>query len=995
MQRFLIYLLFCLSGAVALVYESLWSRYLKLFLGHSSYGQIVTLIVFMGGLGVGSFIAAKYLSRISRPFLAYARIEVIVALFGLGFHPAYEAFSGWFFERAAGLQEWSPTVATVVQIGLCLLLTLPFATLLGMTFPLLATGVIRSFRDGGRASLPLLYFGNSLGGAIGILVCSYWLVSAFGTHGSLQIAALGNLIVGGGFFLLHRHGLTGKPQESATESAAESATESVPTPSFANSVNPRIALWLTVAAGTGLASFIYEVGWIRLLSLILGSSTHSFDAMISAFILGLAFGGLSVRKILKRCNGDLAPVLGTIQVFMGCFAALSLYLYRPFFDAVQGSHGIFAKTDAAFPIYSVYKYLLCLAMMFPAAFCAGMTLPLITWRLIRDTGRENYTGLVYGWNTIGSIIGAALAGMILMPLLQLKWTIFVGAALDILLGLVLLSISFKASLSLKSWQPIALRAGAIALVLAALLPAFWTDFDPGVLTSGTYRSASLSQGIPEVVEIRHGRTATISVAKTDVSMNIATNGKSDGALYMKDDGKAMTSLGDENTVAELAVLPMLTRHGNYDAAVIGMGTGMTGHYLLGDRRLQSLDLIEIEEAVVDLAKHFRPRNERIWTDNRLNLVIDDAKRHFYTHRKQYDVIISEPSNPWVSGVAGLFTKEFYSHLQHFLKPGGVLVQWVHGYEFRDDLLVSIFSALDTFEHFEIYRVPNNNGDYIVVAGDRPADFIPTEELAANSVLKEEFAKLGGDLSSFGLGNFIASSKTLRPILNDYAALANSDYFPYVEQNAETSFYTGASVDLPKALLHSFSSYADLLEPERMAEARRNRAVSVEPGMKKGLVDSVKQLRGLLAAPDAGSDWEAIERLLIQVTEHVAGLPVWREDPMVNRLREVIQAGKADPGVAARFALLEALCLNEETAIRKALPLAIEKSDAATRRDPFWVRTFLVTSLRFGMNPERDIAIQDGLNHCPHLRADERSLIYGIVEASKHAGPTVAKTEPAE
>lgn len=778
MQRFLIYFLFCLSGAVALVYESLWSRYLKLFLGHSSYGQIVTLIVFMGGLGVGSFIAAKYLPKIKHPFLAYARIEIVAALFGLGFHPAYEMLSGWFFNRAAGLEEMSPVLGSVVQISLCLLLTLPFATLLGMTFPLLAAGMIRSFRDGGRASLPMLYFGNSLGGAIGILLCSYWLVAAFGTHGALQLAALGNVIIGAGFYILHKRGLTGVLQE---EMDAPARSEKTLLPSAAAPVNPRIALWLTIAAGTGFASFVYEIGWIRLLSLILGSSTHSFDAMISAFILGLAFGGLFVRRILHRCSGDLAPVLGTIQVLMGSFAALSLYLYKPFFEAVQSSHGIFAKTEAAFPLYSVYKYLLCLAMMFPAAFCAGMTLPIITWRLVRDTGRDSFTGLVYGWNTIGSIIGAALAGLVLIPLLQLKWTIFAGAALDILLGLILLAVSFKLPAGKLAWRPIALRVGAVAVVAAALLPAFWTGFNPSVLASGGFRQASLAAGkLPEIIEINHGRTATISVGKSGDIRYIATNGKSDGALYMGSPENAITSVGDENTVAQLAVLPMLTRHGEYDAAVIGMGTGMTGHYLLGDHRLKSLDLIEIEGAVVKLARHFQPRNDRIWNDERLNLVIDDAKRHFYTSRRQYDVIISEPSNPWVSGVAGLFTKEFYSHLQHFLKPGGVLVQWVHGYEFRDDLLVSIFSALDTFEHFEIYRVSQNGGDYIILAGDSPNAFITADELAANSVLREEFENSAEISSPSGRGTLslrrrrcAPSSISMRPLRTRTTILLSS------------------------------------------------------------------------------------------------------------------------------------------------------------------------------------------------------------------------------
>lgn len=995
MQRFLIYFLFCLSGAIALVYESLWSRYLKLFLGHSSYGQIVTLMVFMGGLGLGSFLAARALGKVRQPFLAYARIELIIAVFGFAFHPAYEGLSAWFFQRASDFQEGGSLLASGIQIGLCLLLTVPFATLLGTTFPLLATGMIRHFRDGGKASLPLLYFGNSLGGAAGILLCSYWLVSAFGTHGALQMAALGNLVVGGGFYVLHRMGLTGEvmiDEDASGPGAAPllEATDKAP--------NPRITLWLFVAAGTGLASFIYEVGWIRLLSLILGSSTHSFDAMISAFILGLACGGLFVKKILHRCHGDLAPVLGTIQVLMGCFAALSLYLYRPLFDAVQDSHALFAKTEAAYPLYSVYKYLLCLALMFPAAFCAGMTLPLITWRLVRDTGRESFTGLVYGWNTIGSILGAALGGLVLIPFLQLKWTIFAGAALDIFLGLILLAVSFRrSSPSPKTrFATFALRGAALTLVLVSLLPAFWTNFDPAILASGRFRAATAnSPRQPEVIAIRHGRTATISVGQSGDVRYIATNGKSDGALYLGKDKPAIPTVGDEATVAQLAVLPMLTRSGDYDAAVIGMGTGMTAHYLLGDRRLQSLDLIEIEGEVVRLAEHFKPRNERIWSDPRLNLVIDDAKRHFYTNRKQYDLIVSEPSNPWVSGVAGLFTKEFYGHLRHFLKPGGVLVQWVHGYEFRDDLLVSIFSALDTFDHFEIYRVPRNAGDFIIIAGDGPVDFIPSGELAKNSALGDEFTRLGASLEDFGPGNFIASSETLRPVLEAYAALANSDYFPYVEQHAESAFYTSSRVQLPTALLHPYSSYADVLEPERSREARQRRITATKPSMDPKHLPMAKQAMGLLALPGPDSDWTTIERHVIAATEHCAGLPAWLDEPLVKRLREVIAEGKADPGVAKRHALLEAISRDDEAAMKTALPEAMAASDAATRADAFWVRTYLATSLRIGDEASRDLAVREGVGRCPELRADERTLIQEIVSESKRgkAAGLVQREEP--
>lgn len=474
---------------------------------------------------------------------------------------------------------------------------------------------------------------------------------------------------------------------------------------------------------------------------------------------------------------------------------------------------------------------------------------------------------------------------------------------------------------------------------------------------------------------------------------IATNGKSDGALYLGTEKQAIPAVGDEATVAQLAVLPMLTRSGDYDAAVIGMGTGMTTHYLLGDHRLRSLDLIEIEGEVVKLAKHFQPRNDRIWSDPRLNLVIDDAKRHFYTHRKQYDIIVSEPSNPWVSGVAGLFTKEFYGHLRHFLKPGGVLVQWVHGYEFRDDLLVSIFSALDTFGHFEIYRVPRNAGDFIIVASDGPVDFINGDELARNSVLREEFSKLGAELDEFGPGNFIASSKTLRPILSTYEALANSDYFPYVEQNAETAFYTNNRVQLPTALLHPFSTYADVLKSERMREARDRRIDAPRAVMDPKHASMAKQAIGLLALPGPDSDWVTIERQIIATTEHCAGLPAWLDEPLVKRLREVIAEGKADNGVAKRHALLDAICRDDVAAMKTTLPEAMAASDPATRADAFWVRTFLSTSLRIGDAKSRELAMREGVGRCPQLRADERTLIQEIVsEAAKGKGTGLVQRE---
>ena len=957
-MRFFIYVLFCLSGAVALVYESLWSRYLKLFLGHSSYGQIVTLITFMGGIGLGSFLAARYLKRIRNPFRAYARIEFLAALCGFGFHAAYQFLTTSYFENATAFHG-IPWAGKVVQVFICLLLTLPFATLLGTTFPLLAAGMIRAFSDGGRKSLPLLYFTNSLGGAAGILVTSYFLVSRFGTEGSLLIAALGNAAVAIGFFISSR-------QCESKAVISPDAPKSHPA-KISLSEKSHVRLWLFIAAGTGFASFIYEIGWIRLLSLVMGSSTHSFDAMISAFILGLAFGGLFAKFLIARFASRLTVVLAIIQVAMGIAAVLSIYLYRPFFDAIGASHRIFTHSEAAYPVYSIFKYLLALAMMFPAAFWAGMTLPIITWRLIHRTGSEKFTGWVYGWNTIGSIFGAAIGGFILMPLLQLKWTIFAGAALDISLGVLLLCVVPFASE--KKIRPLLLRATAIAIAAAALVPAFLTSFDDKLITSGRFRDLKGDDRTRRIVEARHGRTATICVGEWGDFIYLSTNGKSDGAVWKvlpKTPGKVK---GDEGTVSELAVLPMLTRSGEYNAAVIGMGTGMTIHYLLGDERLQSADLIEIEEAVIDLAQHFRPRNERVWTDPRLNIIIDDAKSYFYANRKQYDLIISEPSNPWVSGVASLFTREFYHHTRQFLKPGGVLVQWVHGYEFNDDLMVSILAALREFPHFEIYRVPNNFGDFVILASESPIRFQPAEVLAENSNLTEELRWVGLTIDALGPSNFIASSKTLEPILAEASHTANSDYAPFVEQNSERAFFAKSRVNLFGSLMFGFRGYREFYEPERSWEGSPVEDRSTD----------YRLARDLLSGSTREKDWVQAERSLLEATRPLAGTSAWLEDPVVGKFRDAVEAGIVSEPVADRFRLLEAIAGGNDDKIPDLLSKAMASDDETFLREPFWIRTLAAQSAR--MNDQKSLGkvVVRGVASNPKISKHERILINDLVD----------------
>ena len=769
MPNSLIYLLFALSGISGLIYEGTWARYLKLFLGHSSYGQILTLCIYMGGLALGSFIAGKLVSRIKRPLLAYGITELFICFGGMFYHPLYIFATNLFYDS-----EWSRTLGTTgaetVKVVIATASTLPIAILLGMTFPFIAAGLSRRDGDSGKTSLPLLYFTNSLGACFGILFASYVLIPYLGNANTLRIAAVIN------FMLFIIFWTIGKKQK--IEPPKEQPSTLNPQLSTLNSQLSTPKLWLLFAAITGMTSFIYEIVWIRLLSLLMGSSSHSFDQMLSAFILGLALGGLACRKLLAR-NFEPLKLLAFAQILMAFFAICTLYFHAPFFSLMNEAHQIFNQTATGYIFWSFFKYVLAVLWMVPTSFFAGMTLPILTYWLINKTGSESYVGSVYGWNTIGAIIGSVGTGLLLLPVFQLKGALMVGVFIDLLLGLVILFKFFPAYIKNFSF---------IALCCLAFVPCIFMDFDVDRISSGIFRSYRL---IPEdeKIDLRNGKTATISLHESDYNFYIKTNGKADASLQ-KDRSKSIE--GDELTQAATAFMPMAMRNAPYTAAMVGLGSGMGSHYLLSDPLLQRLDCVEIEEEMVNLAKKgFYPYNSRSFDDPRMFLHIGDARTFFHTQNRSYDVIVSVPSNPWVSGVASLFSLEFYRHIKRYMNPGAQLVQWLQLYEFNNELLFHIMRALDeSFKYVSVYRVPEEP-DIIMIASDEPVIQKYIERFDKDAELIYEFDVIQRPWYFFGEQNFLFNAASIRPLLKMVSA--NSEYIPVVDNKAEQARFVNTYV----------------------------------------------------------------------------------------------------------------------------------------------------------------------------------------------------------
>ena len=739
---------FVLSGAAGLIYESIWSRYLGLFVGHSAYAQTIVLVIYLGGMSLGAALAARVTHRIREPLIWYAAVEMLVGLIGLFFHDAFRGVTGWAYASifpalagGAGL--------VVVKWGLAALLIFPQSVLLGTTFPLMSAGFLRRVSPDGSSgsgrAVAMLYFANSIGAAVGVLLAGFYLIELAGLPGTLLTAAIINMLVGLGVFGAVRLTTNGGADREGSDTLLHTAegialaatggpahgglaaTTSFPTRASVSKDLPM--LWrvlLVVSAGTALASFIYEIGWVRMLSLVLGSATHSFELMLSAFILGLALGALWVRTRADRFR-DPMRALGVTQWAMGALAIVTLSAYLASFGWMATLINGLDQTAEGYRFFSVAKYGIALAVMLPATFCAGVTLPLITRMLLAAGSGERAIGAVYSVNTLGSIVGAALAAVLLLPLVGLKTLLIVGGVLDMGIGVWLLFLAGRTNAQTRRFA-IGVAAGTVLVVLSA---AFNVRFDQGVLSSGVYRYGRVpARGSRNVVFYKDGRTATVSVRKAeDGGYSLATNGKPDASVSplwfqtVSDTTVPVRLEGDESTQVLLPMITLAHAPNATRGAVIGNGSGMSSHLLLGSPKLQKLVTIDIEPQMIRGSHTFYPVNRRVFDDKRSQFVHDDAKSYFAASGTTFDLILSEPSNPWVSGVSGLFTDEFYQRVRSYLTPTGVFGQWLHLYEIDDALVLSVIKAVHrNFASYDIFLTADV--DVLILASNQPTLPVP-------------------------------------------------------------------------------------------------------------------------------------------------------------------------------------------------------------------------------------------------------------------------------
>jgi len=717
----LLALCFFLSGLGSLVLEVVWTRQLRLIFGSTTLAASTILVAYMLGLGLGGLAGGRIAHRLRDGIRAYAWIEIAIGLIALAVPFLLEALPPYARALMHDAGFWPLLLG---RFAIALVVLLVPTILMGATLPIVVTAVTRVEPRIG-ASTGLLYGINTLGAVAGVFATAFVLFPLLGLWRANLFGALLDVAVGVlALVLLGRSrdaatsGVTtdqtadvGAHARSAGDVASQAPRAAPAAAHAAAEPVPATSVLLVAYALVGFTALVYEVSWTRALALVLGSSIYAFSAMLGAFLAGIALGSLAARRLVDRTTRPLRLLVAGLCAL----GVLSLAVTLALPALPEAFLGLLRRTGPIGTRLVLLQVAVCVLVQLPATLVLGALFPLLT-RLVASgsatTGAA--VGRVYFANTLGCASGAFAAGFVLIPLLGLRDTLALAAAVNLVSAalVLLLQPGLGARARLAAAAPL---AAALALLL------FSIPFDGTRLTRGAFRGPELVLdfgvadepivGVPpkEVLFYRDGMNSTVSVHR-----------EGDGILELRVNGKADASTGgDMSTQVLLGALPLLFGPPAERVAVIGYASGVTAGSV-ARHPVERIDVIEIEPAILEAERFFQQQNGRPLDDPRVRVVLDDGRAHLAAHPGTYDVVISEPSNPWMSGVSNLFTREFFAVARESLRPGGRLLQWVQLYAMPPEDLYSILAALRTeFAHVYAFAHGDEEPDLLLLATQEP------------------------------------------------------------------------------------------------------------------------------------------------------------------------------------------------------------------------------------------------------------------------------------
>ncbi|MDY0003780.1 MAG: fused MFS/spermidine synthase [Polyangia bacterium] len=815
-KRMLVYLLFVLSGMAGLVYQVIWVRVLQYNFGNTDLAVSTVVAVYMGGLALGAWQSGRIALRLKRPILVYGLLEFAVAIYAIAVTPLLYRMD--FLYGLVGVDASVSTLTALRFLAAAVLLFIP-TVCMGATLPVLTVPLVRMERMGEGVSL--LYFVNTLGAVLGSVLAGFVLVRFLGLQTSLYLAALIGVSVMLGSILLQR----GLPPFSAKETTgSQQGGDAAPgaLASLGETLSPRLGgVMALVAAGLcGFISLVNEVVWSRMLGFLLDGTVYGFSALLASFLLGIALGSLVIAPFIDSSK-DLWGLFAKLQLMagLGClFTILMIPMVPGLADAFIGS-GTGVEGGFAVKVFIVFLIILVPTIFFGASF------PVLVTISARYRGQISQSmGSVYAANTLGSILGSICGGILLLGVTRDLNVILVGMVyMSLLLALAAGYLAFVGPLRKAIQrvgrdarnQAVAKGLGLVALPLAVIVTVGVMNPDVQI-----YRLVSARYAVED-----YDRSLGFKVAKAqDASSNIVWKAQGrvtvvtvhrldDGGLRLRNNGlneayHGTTEPRYAQVIWYLGLLPYILHPKPERALQIGLGGGGTAECLT-TTALKELNVVELEREVVNASKFIYktlvgPKSHP-GDDKRVNIVVDDGRnallRAARARPNYYDIIVSQPSHAWLSGVASLYTEEHFGVVRRNLRPGGIFCQWINLFRMDQEGLAALLKAFTlAFPAVHVFQVDGNS--LLLIGGDSSLKLDPA---VVEKHLSDKRIKTKADLFQIDaykvFRQYLFGRKTALALAG--SAAPNSDRFPIIEMR------------LPWVLHNDTIKIKDLLKRRRL------------------------------------------------------------------------------------------------------------------------------------------------------------------------------------
>jgi spermidine synthase len=709
-----------LSGACALIYQIAWLREFRLVFGGATPATAAVLAIFMGGLGAGSAWFGRRVERTGNPLRLYGLIEIGVGISAL-LTPVLLWMVRSLYIKTGGVVALGLVPATLLQLLLATVVLCAPCFLMGGSLPA-AFQWAESAEGRHRGTLGVLYGINAIGAVTGILGTNFWLLEHWGIRATVLIAAIANILIGSAAWTVAR----------ASSTSASRGNIPVVTESALPTRAPQAFVY-GAAALTGFVFFLLELVWFRMLAPLVASSVYGFGIILALALAGIGLGGLLFRFVLARGLGTASlGGLAIVSALQALFIALPWALGdRIAILAIELSHAGAPGLLGEIVDWTLTSSVLVLA----PAIMAGIQFPLIVGLLgndARDAGRS--VGYAYAANTVGSIIGALTGGFVLLPLLMAPGSWRMTALLTVALSATALMVGSRRMTRRMQLGVAGLLAAAFGLTTVPRGPtAVWRHQPIGYgrvepLPESANDRRNRLDGYRLIVPYEfEGREASVSVTSGNEGWSFHVNGKSDGSAF-----------GDANTQIMLALVAAMVHPAPKRALVIGLGTGSTAGWLAEVPDMARVDVLELEAGMLNLARsYFAAVNRDVMAKPNVNVIVGDAREALVASGPEYDLIVSEPSNPYRAGIATLFTRDYYQAVQGRLAQGGLFAQWLQSYEVDSQTIQRVYATLaSVFPYVETWMTSPN--DLLFVCQQSPPGY--SLELLRRRVSQTPFAE---------------------------------------------------------------------------------------------------------------------------------------------------------------------------------------------------------------------------------------------------------------